>query len=92
MKKAVKVIIVGTVQGVFFRNFVKERADELKIRGIVRNLENGDVEIIAEGNQDELQQFLEVCKNGPKFARIKSMNVEERKYSGDFEDFRTLRF
>ncbi len=92
MKKAVKIIISGTVQGMFFKNFIKENADTLKIKGLIRSLETGDIEIIAEGNQEEIQKFIEVCKNGPKFARIKSLATEERNFSGDFPDFRVLRF
>jgi len=49
MKKACRFIVKGTVQGIFFRQFVKTHADELKLRGFVRNLEDGTVEIVAEG-------------------------------------------
>jgi acylphosphatase len=92
MKKAVKIVIAGTVQGVFFRQFVKDEADKLALRGMVRNLENGDVEVFAEGNLDNVNKFIEICKQGPKHARIRNVVVEERRFSGDFPDFKILRF
>lgn len=92
MKKAVKIIINGTVQGVFFRNFVKEQADKLGLKGFVRNLDNGDVEIIAEGDGAAVEQMIDICKKGPKFAQIRNVTMEERKYSGEYTEFKVLRF
>jgi acylphosphatase len=91
MKKAVKILIMGTVQGVFFRNFIKESADKVNIKGFARNLENGSVEVIAEGNQEDVQKFIELCKQGPKFASIKDVKVEENRFSGEFKEFKILR-
>jgi acylphosphatase len=92
MKKAAKLIVQGTVQGVFFRQFVKEHADKLKLKGFVRNLENGDVEIIVEGEHDAIERLGNICKEGPKHAQIRNVVIEERKWSGDFEGFKVLRF
>jgi acylphosphatase len=92
MKKAVKIIITGTVQGVFFRNFVKESADKLGLKGFVRNLENGDIEIVAEGDGNSIEQMMDICKKGPKFAQIRNVITEERKYSGEYTEFKVLRF
>lgn len=92
MKKAVKIVLSGTVQGVFFRNFIKDSADSLKIKGFTRNLEDGNVEIIAEGNQEEVEKFVEICRQGPKYAKIKNTKVEEKNYSGEYPDFKILRF
>lgn len=92
MKKSVKLVINGTVQGIFFRQFIKENADKLNLRGYARNLENGDVEVIVEGNGEDVEKMTEICKQGPKFARIRQVGVEERKYSGEFSEFKVLRF
>lgn len=92
MKVAAKIIVRGTVQSVFFRNFVKENADKLKVGGIVRTLENGDVEIIAEGEKENIGKFLEEVKKGPKYSQIRNVTVEDRKYSGDLKEFKVLRF
>ena len=92
MKKAIKVTIKGTVQGVFFRMFVKEKADELNLRGFVRNLPEGDVEALFEGNQEDIEKILQIIKQGPKHAYIKKVNTEEKTFSGDYKDFRILNF
>lgn len=92
MKKAVRMVITGTVQGVFFRQFIKDNADKLGVRGFTRNLETGDVEVIAEGNLHDVDTLIDICKQGPKFASIREVKVEEKKFSGDMKDFRVLRF
>lgn len=92
MKNAAKLVVKGTVQGIFFRQFVKEHADNLKLRGFVRNLTSGDVEIIAEGESDAIKRLGEFVKKGPEHAQIRDVNVTERKWSGDFKEFKILRF
>lgn len=92
VKKAVKIVVKGTVQGVFFRRFCEDKARDFKIKGFVRNLDSGDVEIVAEGEGENLERFVRQIQQGPPHAQIRNVNVEERKWSGDFEDFRVLRF
>ena len=92
MKKAAKIIVKGTVQGVFYRQFIKGQADDLKLRGFVRNLENSNVEIIAEGEQENLGRFARSLEKGPDHSHIRSVEVSERKWSGDFKEFKVLRF
>ena len=92
MKKAAKLIVHGTVQGVFYRRFCKENADELDIRGFVRNLDNGDVEIVAEGDGKAIKSYIEKIKKGPPHAQIRNVYVEEKKFSGDYFELRILRF
>lgn len=84
-------MVSGTVQGVFFRQFCKENADNLGLRGFVRNLTNGDVEMIIEGEEKAIQEMIEICKTGPKHSLIRNVQIEERKYEGDFKDFKALR-
>lgn len=92
MKKAVKLIVQGTVQGIFFRQFVKGHADDLKIVGFVRNLENGNVEIIVEGEDGQIERLIGFVKKGPEHAQIRHVEINERKWSGDFKEFKILRF
>lgn len=92
MKKAVKLVISGTVQGVFFRQFCKENADKLELKGFARNLESGDVEIILEGEDKQIEKMVELCRKGPKYSQIRNVLVEERKWQGEFRDFKVLRF
>jgi len=92
MKKAARFLVKGTVQGIFFRQFVKEHAVDLKLKGFVRNLESGEVEVIAEGEAEGLGRLNEFLKKGPEHAQIRSVEVQERKWSGDFGGFKILKF
>lgn len=92
MKKAAKLIVQGTVQGIFFRQFVKEHADNLNITGFVRNLESGEVEVIAEGEPEKIERLAKLVRRGPKHAQIRNVQISERKWSGEFKEFKILRF
>ena len=92
MKKAIRIIVQGTVQGIFYRRFVKEEADKLGLRGFVRNLEDGDVEVVVEGMDDTVDKLVEKCREGPSHSIIKNVSVEEKRWSGEFDDFKVLRF
>lgn len=92
MKKAAKIIVKGTVQGIFFRQFVKEHAEDLKLTGFCRNLESGDVEIIVEGEPDQIERIARFAKEGPAHSQIRSVDVTDRKWTGSFREFKILRF
>ena len=79
----------GTVQGVFFRKFIRDKADEIRVRGFVRNLDDGRVEIIAEANDAKVNRFLDACKQGPPHAEIRDVKTEEIKHQG-FDRFKIL--
>jgi len=82
--------IEGKVQGVFFRYFTLENARKNRINGWVKNLEDGRVEVVAEGERGDIEKFLEFLRIGPKFAKVKKVRVEWEEYSGEFKDFRIL--
>jgi len=90
MKRSVRVFISGIVQGVFFRSFVKENADKLGVKGYVRNLADGRVEAWLEGNSDSVAKMVELCKKGPKFARVNRVEIKEEHFQG-FREFKILR-
>jgi len=90
MKKAVKVFIYGTVQGVFFRKFIKDNADKLNVKGFVRNLEDGRLEIWIEGDSKFVNQMIEVCRTGPPHSQIKRLDIVDEKFQ-DFKEFKILR-
>lgn len=69
--------VSGKVQGVFFRATTKEQADLLGVKGFVRNEANGDVYIEAEGNDNQLQEFLKWCEHGSSRARVDNLQIEE---------------
>ena len=82
----------GTVQGIFFRQFVKEHADDLGLRGFVRNLDSGGVEVLVEGEDEGIKRLVEFLRKGPAHAQIRDVRFEERRWSGDFKEFKILRF
>jgi acylphosphatase len=92
MKKAARFIVQGTVQGIFFRQFIKEHADALKLTGFCRNMDDGTVEIVAEGESEAIERFGGFAKSGPQHAQIRNVSVEEKKWSGDFKEFKVLKF
>jgi len=91
MKKAVKIFIFGTVQGVFFRNFVKETADKLGLNGFVRNKDDGSVEVVIEGDSDKVNEMRELCKQGPPHSQIRRFDFLDEKFQG-LEKFKILKF
>ena len=66
----IHLLIKGEVQGVFFRASAKEQADRLGVRGWVRNTRDGNVEIVASGADQTLQQFVDWCGHGPPRAHV----------------------
>ena len=89
MKKSVRVYIEGTVQGIFFRGFIKENAERHNVKGFVRNLEDSRVEVFLEGNNDDVDKMIELCKTGPKHSDIKNVEVKNEKFQ-DFKTFKIL--
>ena len=73
---AVHIIVYGHVQGVFFRASAQTQASELGITGWVRNLQDGTVEVYAEGNQDVLDHFIEWCQKGPSSAKVSRCDLD----------------
>jgi len=89
MKKAARLYIEGTVQGVFFRQFIKENAERENVKGFVRNLDDGRVEVFAEGDQENVDKLIELCRKGPKHSQIRSVEVKEEKFQ-DMKEFKSL--
>jgi acylphosphatase len=89
MKKSVRLYIDGVVQDVFFRGFIKENAERHNVKGFVRNLEDGRVEIFLEGNNEDVDKVIELCKKGPKHAQIKGIEIRPEKFQ-DFKTFKIL--
>lgn len=80
-------VVSGLVQGVNFRYFVLRRAGELGLTGYVRNLRDGSVEVVAEGDKDKLQALLEQMEVGPRSAHVKQVKVEWVEHNGSYRDF-----
>ena len=76
MIKHVNIKLTGRVQGVFFRVAVKEKAEELEIKGFVRNKDDGSVYMEAEGEAEDLEKLVEWCRQGPRLAQVAKVLVE----------------
>ena len=81
------VLITGKVQGVGFRNFTQMNAKQLGINGYAKNLPNGKVEVVAEGDKAQLDALVALLKKGPRYARVDSLDVDERPFSGEYKAF-----
>jgi acylphosphatase len=86
MKKYATIKISGKVQGVFFRASTKEKADELGVKGLVRNERDGSVFIEAEGEEEVLSVFIFWCNRGPRLAKVEQCEVNEGEVKG-FTEF-----
>ncbi len=80
-----RIIVTGTVQGVFFRATARMQAKMLGLAGRVWNNPDGSVEIFAEGSQDSLACFIDWCRIGPPAARVDRVIVEETQERGEME-------
>lgn len=81
------IFIEGRVQGVFYRVWARDTARKLGLTGWVRNLADGRVEAVIEGEKDKVNQLIELIKEGPRLANVEHMDVSWEQASGEFEDF-----
>jgi acylphosphatase len=88
MLSRVHVFVSGRVQGVAYRYFVERRASEIPVTGWVRNLRDGRVEIMAEGEKADLESFLGFLRQGPRMANVDDLGILWEDYRGEYEDFR----
>lgn len=90
MMKRVECIVRGRVQGVFYRATARQWAQEAGVAGTVRNLPDGTVEVIAEGEEEKLAHFLEGLAQGSPFSKVDGIAVEWKEPANEFFDFRVL--
>lgn len=77
MFKHINIKIYGRVQGIFFRYSAKLQADSLKVTGFAINEDDGSLFIEAEGEEENLNKFLDWCKKGPSLAKVEKIEVTE---------------
>lgn len=80
-------LVEGRVQGVGFRAFVAAKAKALGLKGFVRNLPDGRVEVVAEGDRDRLDKLAAWVKRGPRRARVSGVQIEPAPIDETFERF-----
>ena len=86
-----RIIVSGVVQGVGYRYFTLSLARRYPITGWVRNLPDGRVEVVAEGEQGLINDFISDLRIGPSSGNVAGVEVEWKAYTGDFENF-SLKF
>ena len=86
-----RVIVRGTVQGVFFRATTESMAKQLNLQGWVRNLRDGSVEAACEGGKENAEKMLSWCHHGPPGARVAGIEEIWEEPTGEFDDF-TIRY
>jgi acylphosphatase len=91
MDKAVHLIISGRVQGVSFRYYTRQKADELGVQGWVRNLMNGQVEAWAQGQAEAVDRLVNWCRQGPPSARVDEIKVEDKSLDQEIQGFEIRR-
>lgn len=87
MKTRAHVFVTGTVQGVYFRQNTKQEADQCGVRGWVRNLPDGRVEAVFEGDDASVNEVIKWCHAGPPKAKVTDVSVKFEGYAGEFPDF-----
>jgi acylphosphatase len=80
-------VVRGIVQGVNFRYYTQERARRLNLAGWVRNLADGSVEVLAEGPQPALDQFVDFLHHGPPAAQVTDVRETRQAATGEFKRF-----
>lgn len=83
---SVLITVKGSVQGVFYRAFAKREAEKLGLLGYVKNLDNGSVEMLAQGPEKAISQFIKLCRKGPPGSSVTRVLAEklgtEKEYKG----------
>jgi len=82
------VFVSGRVQGVFFRSETQDEAIRRSLTGWVRNILDGRVEAVFEGEKENVERLIEFCRRGPHGARVTRVDVSWENYTGEFKGFR----
>jgi acylphosphatase len=85
------VLISGKVQGVGFRDFTRQTADQMNVYGYVKNLPNGKVEAVLAGQEANVNKLLEKLHVGPRSAKVTDVKTEKREFTGKYKDFQIHR-
>ena len=89
-KQRVRLFVKGKVQGVFFRQALKVSAIKNNVTGWVRNLKDGRVEALLEGDDVNVSTLVEWCHAGSANARVEDIDIKNEKYTGEFSKFEVL--
>lgn len=82
-----QIIIVGLVQGVSFRHYAKKTAMSLGLTGFAKNLKDGSVEVLVQGNKDNINKLIDWCKKGTEQAKVENIKIKEINLTEKFNLF-----
>jgi acylphosphatase len=86
-KRKMHVFVKGTVQGVYYRYNALKKAEEYHLTGWVRNRADGNVEMVCEGTEEDINNMVRWCKQGPPGAHVREVETDWKLYSGEFNVF-----
>ena len=86
----VRVFVKGKVQGVFFRQALKVKSKQHNVFGWVKNLVDGRVEAVLEGDEENINNLVEWCHGGPAHARLEDVEIRNEKFINEFSKFDVL--
>ena len=90
VNQRVRVFVKGKVQGVFFRQALKVKAKQNDVFGWVKNLDDGRVEAVLEGDEENVGTLVEWCHGGPANARVEDVDIRNEKFTNEFSKFDVL--
>jgi acylphosphatase len=88
MKTRAHILVSGRVQGVFFRDHTRRWASSLGLTGWVRNIGSGQVEAVAEGDKEKIEELISRLNEGPPLAQVEKVDVSWEEFKKEFKDFR----
>jgi acylphosphatase len=89
-KQRIRIFVTGKVQGVFFRQALKVMAKKNNVFGWVKNLKDGRVEAVLEGDEEKVNRLIEWSHGGPANARVEDVEIRNEKFIGEFSKFDVL--
>ncbi len=87
MKKRAHVFVSGRVQGVFFRATTRKEAEKRGVKGWVKNLRDGRVEAVFEGEEEKVEEMIDFCHRGSSAAKVEDVEIEWEEYKDEFSNF-----
>jgi len=87
LRSRAHIYVSGNVQGVFYRYETKKHAELHGVNGWARNLPDGRVECLFEGEREDIEKTIEFCRQGPPGAHVDDIDIQWEEWKGEFDDF-----
>lgn len=87
----VHILVQGSVQGVFFRQTMRDVAERLGATGWVKNLPDGRVEAVAEGEKGKIEELISWCRKGPPMSKVSKVDATFEPYTGEYSVYKIIR-